>query len=686
MNSPSPGPDEKSRARELVDLIAKHNRLYYQEDQPNISDAEYDELFRELQDLECRFPSLAFPGSPTQSVGAAPAEGFRSVTHRSPMLSLENAMNDGEMRAFDERIRRALGVDEETDLAYWAEPKWDGASLELVYLDGKLQVAATRGDGKAGEDVSFNARYISTIPAQLKGGQDTTQTISIRGEVVLPIAAFEGLNAEREKQGLPLLANPRNAAAGALRQLRKLDKERLQALEFQAYGLAEGLPADARTQQDIMRSIESWGFQTNPLARVCPDLESALAFHQVLQDQRTELRVECDGTVFKVNRLDLQKELGEVSRAPRWAIAQKFPPQQQTTILEAIEVQVGRTGALTPVAKLTPVRVGGVTVSNASLHNQDEIERKDIRVGDTVIVQRAGDVIPQIVTVLPDKRPRGAKRYKLPERCPACNSKAVRLADEVVTRCPNIDCPAQLKNNLWHLASRKALDIDGLGEKLIDQLVDAGVVKRCSDLFALELAALQDLERMGEKSAENLLRSLEKSKSTTLTRFLIALGIRHVGENVADLLAQYLGDLPVFDPKNSETEKLFDQEEIEAVEGIGPIIAESIVSFFSDERNRDEITRLRQLGLHWPPVEKAPAKSETAVSGKTFVLTGTLPTLTRDEARQKILAAGGSVTGSVSKKTDYVVTGEKAGSKLRKAEELGVAVLDEDALLALLNS
>lgn len=310
MNSPSPGPDEKSRARELVDLITKHNRLYYQEDQPNISDAEYDELFRELQDLECRFPSLAFPGSPTQSVGAAPAEGFRSVTHRSPMLSLENAMDDGEMRAFDERIRRALGVDEETDLAYWAEPKWDGASLELVYLDGKLQVAATRGDGKAGEDVSFNARYISTIPAQLKGGPDTTQTISIRGEVVLPIAAFEGLNAEREKQGLPLLANPRNAAAGALRQLRKLDKERLQALEFQAYGLAEGLPADARTQQDIMRSIESWGFQTNPLARVCPDLESALTFHQALQDQRTELRVECDGTVFKVNRLDLQKGAG----------------------------------------------------------------------------------------------------------------------------------------------------------------------------------------------------------------------------------------------------------------------------------------------------------------------------------------------------------------------------------------
>jgi DNA ligase (NAD+) len=602
------------------------------------------------------------------------------------MLSLGNAMNDGEMRAFDERIRRTLGVDEETDLAYWAEPKWDGASLELVYLDGKLQVAATRGDGKAGEDVSFNARYISTIPAQLKGGQDTTQTLSIRGEVVLPIAAFEGLNAEREKQGLPLLANPRNAAAGALRQLRKLDKERLQALEFQAYGLAEGLPADAHSQQDIMRSIESWGFQTNPLARVCPDLESALTFHQALQDQRTELRVECDGTVFKVNRLDFQKELGEVSRAPRWAIAQKFPPQQQTTLLEAIEVQVGRTGALTPVAKLTPVRVGGVTVSNASLHNQDEIERKDIRVGDTVIVQRAGDVIPQIVTALPDKRPRGAKRYKLPEHCPACNSKAVRLADEAVTRCPNIDCPAQLKNNLWHLASRKALDIDGLGQKLIDQLVDAGVVKRCSDLFSLELATLQSLERMGEKSADNLLRSLEKSKSTTLTRFLIALGIRHVGENVANLLAQTLGDLPVFDPKNSETEKLFDQEEIEAVEGIGPIIAESIVSFFSDERNREEITLLRQLGLRWPAVEKNPAKLDTAASGKTFVLTGALPTLTRDEARQKILSAGGSVTGSVSKKTDYVVTGEKAGSKLRKAEELGVAVLDEDELLELLNS
>ncbi|MBW2714245.1 MAG: NAD-dependent DNA ligase LigA, partial [Deltaproteobacteria bacterium] len=639
MKSPSPRPDEKSRARELVELITQHNRLYYQEDRPKISDAEYDELFRELQDLECRFPSLAFPGSPTQNVGAAPAEGFVSVAHTSPMLSLENAMNDGEMRAFDERIRRALELEEGADLAYWGEPKWDGASLELVYTEGKLQVAATRGDGRSGEDVTFNARRIASIPPQISGAQSPAGTLSIRGEVVLPIAAFEKINAQRQEQGLPLFANPRNAAAGALRQLRNIDKERLRALEFQAYGLAEGLPADVNTQQGIMQRIEAWGFQTNPLARVCPDLESALTFHRELLAQRDDLHVECDGSVFKVNDLDLQRELGEVSRAPRWAIAGKFPPQQQITVLEAIEVQVGRTGALTPVAKLTPVRVGGVTVSNASLHNQDEIERKDVRVGDTVIVQRAGDVIPQIVSVLTDKRPRGTKRYKLPSKCPTCKSTAVRLADEVVTRCPNIDCPAQLKNNLCHLASRKALDIDGLGEKLIEQLVDAGIVKRCSELFALDLATLQNLERMGEKSAENLISSLEKSKDTTLTRVLIALGIRHVGENVADLLAQYLGDLPAFERAAKESANPFDQEKIEAVEGIGPVIAESIVSFFSDERNRDEITRLRALGMRWPEVEKSSAVTDTAASGKVFVLTGILPALTRGEDKEKIMAA-----------------------------------------------
>ncbi len=680
-----PDPRFVARARQLVEHIAKHNRLYYQEANPEISDAEYDRLLRELMELEKHFPSLRFPGSPTQTVGAPPSERFASIAHAVPMLSLDNAMNEEEMRAFDERVRKMLGLEEEP-LAYLAEPKWDGASLELVYQDGKLAAAVARGDGRVGEDVTFNARHIASIPPLLAGTGHRGRA-SVRGEVVLPVAAFDRLNRAREERGEAPFANPRNAAAGALRQLRKIDLDRLRALEFHAYAIAEGLPADVQTQQEVVALVGTWGFLTNPHTAVCPDLIAALAYHRNLLEHRAELHVECDGSVFKLNQLGQQRELGEVSRSPRWAIAHKFPAQQENTVLEAIEVQVGRTGALTPVARLRPVSVGGVTVSNASLHNQDEIDRKDIRVGDTVVVQRAGDVIPQIVAVVLAKRPKGAKRFSLPERCPICEAKAVRLAEEVVTRCPNLDCPAQLKNNLWHLASRKALDIDGLGEKLIDQLVETELVKRFSDLFAIDATSLESLERMGTKSAENILQSLEHARDTTLTRLLIALGIRHVGETVAGLLAEYLGDLPLFESTSEEElAAVFDQEKIEAVEGIGPVIAESICSFFADPRNREEISRLRTLRLSWPEVQRVEVPSEGAATGKTFVVTGTLEGMTRDEAKKRITSAGGRVASAVSTKTDYLVAGEKAGSKLTKAQKLEIPILDEQDLLELLES
>jgi len=681
----APSAEQIERARWLAAEIARHNRLYYQRDRPEISDAAYDRLLRELQNLENSFPSLRFPGSPTQRVGAAPAEGFAPFTHAAPMLSLDNAMNESEMRAFDQRIQRALQA--EGPLAYVGEPKWDGAGLELIYERGRLHVAATRGDGRVGEDVTANARLIGTIPPVLGPRKaKLPERLSIRGEVVLPIRAFEQLNASRLERGEVPFANPRNAAAGSLRQLRKVDVKRLGALEFHAYAIAEGRPEALTTQMEVLETLAAWGFLAQSEAKLCADLEAALRYYEALQAKRADLPVECDGSVFKVNDLALQEELGTVARSPRWAIAYKFPAQQEHTLLEAIEVQVGRTGALTPVARLKPVHVGGVMVSNASLHNQDEIERKDIRVGDTVVIQRAGDVIPQIVTTVPSKRPPDTKPFKLPSHCPVCGANTVRLAGEAVTRCPNLDCPAQLKNNLWHMASRKALDIDGLGEKLIEQLVDLGLVKRVSDIFALERETLENLERMGEKSAKNLLRSLNQARKTTLTRLLIALGIRHVGETVAELLAGTLGDLPDFEhASEKDIAQIFSQEQLEAVEGIGPVIAESIVRFFSDPRNRAELSRLRALGVHWPTQKRVVREATGPAAGKTFVLTGTLPNLTRDEAKERIQAAGGTVVSSVSKKTDYVVVGDKPGSKLRKAQDSGVAILDEDGLLALLS-
>ncbi len=671
----------KRRMAQLADELEQHNRLYYLEDRPSISDAEYDALFRELQALEAEHPELVLAESPTLRVGTPPADGFETHAHLSPMLSLDNAMDEAEMRAFVDRIARMLDRSDPIPLA--AEPKLDGAGVELIYRGGKLERGLTRGDGTVGEDVTANLKHVLSIPLELKSGSaKPAAAVSIRGEVVLPIAAFKRLNQRRIERELEPFANPRNAAAGGLRQLHEIDTERLRSLEFRAYSVADGRPGSLASQSEVLHCLVAWGFVVSPECAVCDDIDAAVAYHEKLLLKRSELPVEIDGTVFKVDDLALQEELGTLSRSPRWAVAFKFPPEQATTTLLDIEAQVGRTGALTPVAKLDPVRVGGVTVSNTSLHNQDEIDRKDLRIGDEVVVQRAGDVIPQVVRVLLDRRKTGKdapRLYRLPETCPVCGDETIRLVDEAVTRCPNIDCPAQLKNNVWHLASRGALDVDGLGEKLIEQLVDLGHVKRLSDLFDLDRDTLIGLERMGEKSADNLLASLDKAKETTFARFLIALGIRHVGATIAELLADGFGDLAsLLEAKESD---------IAAVEGIGPTIAESVASFFADPRNRAEVDRLIGLGLRWKAPKKRSAKStaDGALAGKTFVLTGTL-SQPRDHFKERIIDAGGKVTGSVSKKTDYLVAGEAAGSKLAKAQKLEVPVLDEAALLEMLGS
>jgi DNA ligase (NAD+) len=665
----------KRRIDQLTEELNRHSRLYHVYDRPEISDAEYDRLLRELESLEVEWPGLKRPDSPTERVGAPPAEGFAPAPHRVPMLSLDNAMDETEMRTFDERVRRVLGSD--APVAYAGEPKLDGAGVELVYESGRLAVGATRGDGRVGEDVTANLRLVLTIPRTLaEKGPKPPRRVSVRGEVILPIAAFERLNEKRAVRGEEPFANPRNAAAGSLRQLHDIDRERLRSLEFRAYAIGEGVPAGVRTQMEVLAALRAWGFVVSPESELCADVDQAIVYHARMLKGRETLPIESDGTVFKVDRLDLQAELGELPRSPRWAIAYKFPPQQETTVVEAIDVQVGRTGALTPVAKLRPVRVGGVTVSNASLHNQDELDRKDVRVGDTVLVQRAGDVIPQIVLVLKEKRPRGTHAFKLPTKCPVCHGPVLRLEGEAVTRCTNIDCPAQLKNNILHMASRRALDVDGLGEKLVDQLVDRGFVKRVSDVFGLEVDTLAGLDRMGEKSAANLMASLDRARDTTLPRFLLALGIGHVGETVAELLARHFRDLaPLMEAS---------VEEIDAVPGIGDTIAESVARFFADPRNAAEVKRLRELGVRWQKGAPAPPREGPLVA-KTFVLTGTLAHMTRDEARSRIEAAGGRVAGSVSKNTDYLVAGDEPGSKLAKAQQLGIRVLDESDFEALLS-
>lgn len=668
---------DRQRMGLLIGELSRHDRLYYQEDRPEVTDAEYDRLLRELRELEASHPALIRPDSPTQRFGAPPAEGFAEVRHLEPMRSLDNATNADAMRNFDARVLRELERGE--PIEYCAEPKLDGAGVELIYDQGRLSVGSTRGDGHVGEDVTANLRLCPNIPLVLLPGRPIPERVSVRGEVALSAARFERLNAQRLERDQEPFANPRNAAAGSLRQLHDIDTQRLRSLEFRAYAIAiaigAGRPIAATTQAEVLETLSAWGFAVSQPSETCRGIEAVIAYHQRLLADRNRMRIEIDGSVAKVNRLDDQAELGTLARAPRWAIAFKFPPQRETSIVLGIQAQVGRTGALTPVAELHPVRIGGVTVSHASLHNQDEVDRKQVRVGDTVVVQRAGDVIPQIVSVVTSKRPKKTRRYRLPRRCPVCRAKTVRLEGEAVTRCPNLDCPAQIKNNLRHLASRSALDVEGLGEKLIDQLVEGGLVRRFSDVFRLDAATLAGLDRMGEKSAANLMASLERAQDTTLARFLIGLGIRNVGTGVADLIAAHFGDL---DPILSAG-----AEELEAIDGIGPTIAESVVAFFADPRNRAEVALLRKLGVGWKATAPKP-RGPGPLAERTFVLTGGLAGMTRATAKERIRSLGGKVTGTVSKKTDYLVVGSDPGSKLDRAKQLKVEILDEAALEKLL--
>ncbi len=669
------------RAAWLRGEIERHNHAYYVLDAPTIPDAEYDKLFRELQDLEQQYPGLLTADSPTQRVGAPPLREFQPHAHGVPMLSLNNAFEPEEVEAFDKRVRDGLETIAAID--YAVEPKFDGLAISLTYENGIFSRGATRGDGVTGEEVTPNLRTLRDIPLRLQG-EGWPKLIEIRGEVLMFKADFAELNTRQRERGDKEFANPRNAAAGSLRQL----DSRITAgrpLSFFAYGV--GLGADAvaaTTHAELMDRLAAWGFPVAAERRVVQGARGLLAYFNEIGEKRPGLPYDIDGVVYKVNRLDWQAVLGFVSRAPRFAIAHKFPAEEALTEVLGIDVQVGRTGAITPVARLKPVFVGGVTVTNATLHNADEVRRKDVRVGDTVIVRRAGDVIPEVVTSVLEKRPMrdlfGGEPlhppFELPENCPECGSRVVKGEDEAIARCTGgLYCPAQRKQALWHFAARRAMDIEGLGDKLVDQLVEAGLVHTPADLYALMVEQLAGLERMGEKSARNLVDAIAASRQTTLARFIFALGIRNVGEATARDLAKYFGSLDAL--------LVADVDALQAVPDVGPIVAESIAAFFGEAHNREVIDGLRRAGVHWPEGEPESDGSQV-LAGKTLVLTGTLPTLKRDEAKARIEAAGGKVAGSVSKKTDYVVAGEEAGSKLEMALELGVPVIDEAALLSLL--
>ena len=661
----------RRRAEELRRLIEHHNYLYYVLDAPEVPDAEYDRLLRELQDLEARFPDLVVSDSPTRRVGASPLETFAEVVHEVPMLSLANAFSEEEVRDFDRRVRERLGVER---VDYTAETKIDGLAVSFRYEEGRLVRAATRGDGTRGEDVTANVRTVRAVPLRLRG-HDLPGLLEVRAEVFMNLAGFRALNERQRERGEKTFANPRNAAAGSLRQLDPaVTGER--PLTFFCYGVArcEGRELPGR-HSEALRTLAGWGLRVSPEVRLVAGVEGCLAYYAELGRRREALDYEIDGVVYKVDRLDQQAALGFVSRAPRWAVAHKFPAREELTRVLAVEVQVGRTGALTPVARLEPVRVGGATVSNATLHNMDEVERKDVRVGDTVIVRRAGDVIPEVVGVLPDRRPADATPVSLPQACPECGADVVRVEGEAVARCSGgLYCPAQRKEAVRHFASRRAMDIEGLGERLVDQLVDRGLVRTVADLYALNPSQLADLERMGEKSAENLVRAIERSRRTTLARFLFALGIREVGEATARTLAGHFASLDAITAA--------DEEALQGAPDVGPIVARHIVSFFAQPHNREVVAALRTARVEWE--EGEPRVVPTPLAGQTFVLTGTLSTLGREEAKSRLLALGAKVAGSVSARTRYVVAGADPGSKLERARELGIEVLDEGAFLGLL--
>ena len=662
-----------TKIKQLREAIEFHNYRYYVLDDPEVPDAEYDRLMRELQALEAQYPELVAPDSPTQRVGGEALEGFEEVQHLVPMLSLDNAFDEVEVQAFDKRIHDRLKID--GDIEYVAEPKLDGLAISLLYEAGKLVRAATRGDGHVGENVTQNVRTIRSVPLHLQG-EDFPQRLEVRGEIYLPKAGFIKLNQAQEKKGEKLFANPRNAAAGSLRQLDpKITATRPLEMYCYSLGLAEGVTLPD-SHFKILQKLKQWGLRVSPEIKCVSGVAGCLEYYQLMANKREQLPYEIDGVVFKVNQIALQGKLGFVSRAPRWAIAHKFPAEEAVTKLLAVDFQVGRTGALTPVARLEPVFVGGATVSNATLHNMDEIQRKDVRIGDTVIIRRAGDVIPEVVSVIPSKRPKNAQQIKLPTHCPVCNSEVIQLEGEAIARCSGgLFCPAQRKEAIKHFASRKAMDIEGLGDKLVDQLVEAGLIEHVDDLFHLNAKQLAELERMGEKSAENLIEALEKSKQTTLAKFIYALGIREVGEATAESLATHFHSL----------EKIMqaDEEALIEVPDVGPIVAGHIYSFFRQPHNLEVIKSLQQAGIHWDEIEK-PA-GNLPLAGKTYVLTGTLNSMSRDQAKEQLQKLGAKVTGSVSSKTTAVIAGEKAGSKLTKAEKLGVTILDESALMELLN-
>lgn len=662
----------QKRLESLREEINAHNYSYYVLDNPEVPDSEYDRLLRELSDIEKNNPDLITPDSPTQRVGATPLDSFSEVQHEVPMLSLGNAFSEQDMNDFDRRVRE--GTDS-NDIEYAAEPKLDGLAISLLYKNGLLIRAATRGDGRTGEDVTLNIRTIDAIPLKLLG-KDYPPLIEVRGEVVMPKKGFEQLNKQQLDKGEKPFVNPRNAAAGSLRQL---DPQitATRPLSFYSYGvgLLQGM-ALPNNHSDMMDNLKSWGLRINPESKVVKGAKGCDAYYEKLAAKRNDLPDEIDGIVYKVNKISFQNALGFVSRAPRWAIARKFPAQEEMTRLLAIDIQVGRTGALTPVARLEPVFVGGVTVSNATLHNQDEIDRLDVRVGDTVIVRRAGDVIPQIVSVVKSKRKGKPRRFYLPDKCPVCDSETARFDDEAVTFCTGgLYCEAQRKEAIKHFASRRAMNVDGLGDKLVEQLVDEGLIHTIADLYKLGLDKLIKLERMAEKSAKNLIDSLEKSKETTLARFIFSLGIHSIGETTAQTLANHFTSL----------EKLIsaDEEKLLAVPDVGPIVAENLITFFKQEHNLEVVEQLKSVGVHWPSIQQKSA-NEQPLAGKTFVVTGTLETMGRNDAKAALIELGAKVSGSVSKKTDYVVVGENPGSKATKASDLGITILDEQALIKLL--
>ena len=658
------------RARKLRAEIDEHNYRYYVRDDPLIPDAEYDQLLRELQSLEAQYPELVTPDSPTQRVGAAPLKAFGEVRHEQRMLSLDNAFSDDELVDFDRRVRERLETDQ---VEYAAEPKLDGLAVSLLYQQGLLVRAATRGDGVTGEDVTQNVRTIASVPLRLVG-HSIPEVLEVRGEVYMSHAAFEALNRQASSEGQKLFVNPRNAAAGSLRQLDPAITAG-RSLEMFCYGVGKvsgGVLATTHTA--ILSQLQDWRLRVYEDVQQVTGVPGCIAYYQRYEQQRDTLPFEIDGVVFKVNRLDQQQSLGFVARAPRWAIARKFPAQERETRVLGIEVQVGRTGALTPVARLQPVFVGGVTVTNATLHNEEEVQRKDVRCGDTVIIHRAGDVIPEVVRVIKEKRPKGTRKFQLPATCPVCHSHVVRVEGEAVARCSaGLFCPAQRKEAIKHFASRRAMDIEGLGDKLVEQLVERNLVRHVSDLYRLSVDDLACLDRMAVKSARNLIEALQRSKSTTLPRFIYALGIREVGEATAQTLAREFGDLDALMAADIET--------LEAVHDVGPVVARRIREFFAEQHNRDVIAALREAGVHWPV---AVARQAQPLAGKTFVLTGTL-SMPRAQLKEMLQSLGARVAGSVSNKTDYVVVGDNPGSKYDKAVRLGIQILDEAACIEMVS-